>query len=60
MEAELDEIQDIHTSGKGIFSIIPFLNYGTLSIETAASNLSIRFDYAPDPNAIKIYIFSVK
>lgn len=59
-EAELHEIQDIHTKTKGIFSFIPFLDYGNLRIETAASRLSIDFQFAPDPNAIKLFIFSVK
>lgn len=59
-EAELEEIQDIHTKTKGIFSFIPFLNYGALRIETAASRLSVDFHFAPDPNAIKLFIFSVK
>lgn len=59
-EAELHDIQDIHLIEKGVFSIIPFLDYGTLSIATAANEVSVVFEYAPDPDGIKRFIFSVK
>lgn len=59
-EAELHDIQDIHIVEKGLLSFIPFLDYGTVTIATAASEVSVRFDYAPHPNEIKRFIFSVK
>ncbi|MFA7278180.1 MAG: hypothetical protein WC101_04335 [Candidatus Gracilibacteria bacterium] len=59
-EAEIHDIQDIHIVDKGILSAIPFLNYGTLTIATAASEISVRFTSAPDPDQIKRFIFSVK
>lgn len=59
-EAEIEVIQDIHIVEKGIFSFIPFLDYGTLAIATSASRVSIHFAYAPDPNGIKRFIFSLK
>jgi len=60
MEAEIEVIQDIHIIGKGIFSFIPFLDYGTLAIATSSSKVSIRFDNAPNPHEIKRFIFSFK
>lgn len=60
MEAELEAIQDIHIVEKGIFSFLPFLDYGTLTIATAASEVSVRFEKAPDPDEIKRFIFSLK
>lgn len=59
-EAELKDIQDIHIRAKGILSFIPFLNYGTLTIATAASEVCVRFEYAPDPDAVKRFIFTVR
>ena len=59
-EAELHDIQDIHIVEKGLLSFIPFLDYGSLTIATAASEVSVRFDYAPDPDEIKRFIFSEK
>ena len=60
MEAEIEVIQDIHIIGKGIFSFIPFLDYGTLAIATSSSKVSIHFDNAPSPHEIKRFIFSFK
>lgn len=60
MEAEIEVIQDIHVIGKGIFSFIPFLNYGTLAIATSSSKVSIHFENAPNPHEIKRFIFSFK
>lgn len=59
-EAELKDIQDIHVRGKGILAFIPFLNYGTLTIATAASEVCVRFEYAPGPDTIKRFIFATK
>ncbi len=60
MEAEIEVIQDIHIIGKGIFSFIPFLDYGTLAIATSSSKVSVHFNHAPNPNEIKRFIFSFK
>ncbi len=59
-EAEIEVIQDIHIVEKGIFSFIPFLDYGTLAIATSASKVSVHFEKAPHPNVIKRFIFSLK
>ncbi len=58
-DAELKDIQDITIKDKGVLAFIPFLNYGTLTIETSASKLSVHFDLAPNPDKIKRFIFSV-
>ncbi len=58
-DAELKDIQDITIMDKGVLAFVPFLNYGTLTIETSASKLSVHFDLAPNPDAIKRFIFSV-
>lgn len=59
-EAELEAIQDIHIVEKGILSFLPFLDYGTLTIATAASEVSVCFQKAPNPDEIKRFIFSLK
>jgi hypothetical protein len=59
-EAELKDIQDVHVRGKGIFSFIPFLDYGTITIATAASEVCVRFELAPGPDRIKRFIFATK
>lgn len=58
-DAELKDIQDITIKNKGIFAFVPFLDYGTLTVETSASKLSVHFDIAPHPDQIKRFIFSV-
>ena len=57
-EAELRDIQDISTQEKGIFSYLKILDYGVITVETAASHSSIVFNYAPDPEGIKHFIYS--
>lgn len=59
-EAELHDIQDIHIRNRGILSFIPFLNYGSVTISTASSDVTVYFDKAPDPSSIKRFIFSLK
>ena len=59
-ETELKDIQDIRIAEKGVLSFIPFLNYGSLSILTAAAKVSVYFTQAPAPDRIKRFIFSVK
>jgi hypothetical protein len=59
-EAELQDIQDIETQEKGILSFLKFLDYGLFEIQTAASRVSIIFRDAPDPEAVKAFIFRVK
>ncbi|MEK7673302.1 MAG: PH domain-containing protein [Patescibacteria group bacterium] len=59
-EAFWEEIQDIHTKEKGVFSYFKFLDYGMIAIQTAATFGRIEFDYAPDPEGIRQFIFHVR
>jgi hypothetical protein len=58
-EAELKEIQDITSIEKGIYSIIPALDYGTLEIKTSSNKTTIIFEEAPNPNGIKKIIQTI-
>lgn len=55
-EVELVDIQDINTLEKGILSGLRILDYGSISIETAASKTSITFTNCPDPEKTKHFI----
>lgn len=59
-EAELAQLQDIRTEEKGVLAIIPFLDYGSVTVETAASLRLLTFEYAPDPESIRHFIFEIK
>jgi uncharacterized membrane protein YdbT with pleckstrin-like domain len=56
-EAELNDIQDVGTVETGILSAIPFFDFGTFTLETASKNTTIVFRDAPDPEAIKHFIY---
>lgn len=56
-EAEIEDIQDIKTLEAGILSALPFFNYGTISVETSSSKISIIFPEAPNPDAIKDLLY---
>ena len=56
-EAEIEDIQDIKTLESGVLSSLPFFNYGTISVETASSKISIVFPDAPNPDAIKDLLY---
>lgn len=56
-EAEIVDIQDIKTVDSGILSSIPLFNYGTLTIETSSSKISIVFTEAPNPDEIKDLLY---
>lgn len=59
-EALLDDIQDIQTKEKGIFSYFWILDYGFLRIETASSHTTIEFADAPDPEGVRHFIYQAK
>ena len=52
-ETELKDIQDITSREKGIFSILPFFDYGTIEIKTSSNKTTIVFTEARNPNGIK-------
>ena len=58
--AEHEDIQEIWTKEKGIFSAVPILDYGLFRLETASKNMAILFEDAPDPEGIKKYIYDLK
>lgn len=57
-EAEIRDIQDIETREKGILSYFRIFDYGEVTIQTAASRVSLRFVNAPDPEGIKHFILT--
>lgn len=56
-EAELVDIQDIETREKGIISLLPALDFGDFTLETASTHTTIHFPAAPDPEGIKHFIY---
>lgn len=59
-EAELNDIQEISTKEKGIFSALYFFDFGIFRLETASTKTTIMFEDAPDPEGIKHFIYAVK
>ena len=59
-EALLDDIQDIATKEKGIFSYFWIFDYGSVRVETASSHTIIEFINAPDPEGIRYFIYKAK
>lgn len=59
-EALLDDIQDIKTQERGILAHFRIFDYGTVKMDTASSHVTILFTEAPDPEAIRQYIYHVK
>ena len=56
----VQDIQDIASREKGILSYLKIFDYGMLRIETAASNITITFENAPDPEGIRQFIFHLR
>lgn len=59
-EAELNDIQEIYTKEKGIFSAFYVFDYGIFRLETASTHTTILFEQAPDPEGIKQFIYTIK
>lgn len=59
-EAFLNDIQDIQTQEKGIFSYFWFFDYGTFTLDTASSRVTLVFDNAPDPESIRQFVYKIK
>lgn len=55
-EALLHDIQDISSKEKGILSKLYLFDYGQIRLETAASQATIIFTEAPDPEGIKDFL----
>lgn len=59
-DAKIADIQDIRTLERGILAKIPFLDYGMIEIKTASNRTVIEFPEAPDPEAIRKYIYKIQ
>lgn len=59
-EAFLNDIQDIQSHENGLFSYFWIFDYGYIIIETASAHTTIEFLQAPDPEAIRQFIYHVK
>ncbi|OGJ41961.1 hypothetical protein A3B60_00320 [Candidatus Peregrinibacteria bacterium RIFCSPLOWO2_01_FULL_39_12] len=59
-EAFLNDIQDIQSYERGIFSYFWVFDYGRIIIETASSHTTILFSDAPDPEGIRQIIYHLR
>jgi len=59
-QAFIGDVQDIVTHEKGLLSYLRIFDYGMIRMETSASNVTILFDNAPDPEGIRQYIFHIR
>jgi len=59
-ETFLEDIQDITTKENGILSYLWIFDYGLINIETPASDVTIVFENAPDPENIRQLIFHTR
>lgn len=59
-EALLDDIQDIQTKEKGLLSYFYIFDYGTFTLETASSHVTLKFPDAPDPEGIRRYVYHIR
>ena len=56
----IQAIQDICTHELGILSYFRIFDYGSVIIETAASDITLVFDNAPDPEGIRQFIYHIR
>ena len=59
-EAFLHDIQDIQTKENGIFASFNIFDYGTFTLKTAASKVTLVFLDAPDPEGIRNFVYNFK
>ena len=59
-EAMLSDIQDIQTREQGMISYFKFFDYGTFTLETAATKITMTFEQASDPEGIRQYIYHIR
>lgn len=57
-ELHLKDIQNVSTSELGILSKIPLFKFGTLEVESAASQTSVIFKHCADPITVKHLILA--
>ncbi|MEK7546078.1 MAG: PH domain-containing protein [Patescibacteria group bacterium] len=50
-ELDLTRVQDVHSEIKGIIPTL--LNYGTVDVQTAASEENFHFEQVPDPHKVR-------
>lgn len=58
-ETELKDVQDITSIERGVFAILPVLDYGRIEIKTSSNKTTIIFEEAPNPNGIKKFLQSI-
>jgi hypothetical protein len=56
----MSDIQDITTVEHGLFSAIPFFDYGSFKLDTASAKTILLFNQAPDPEGIKHFIYHLQ
>jgi len=56
----IQDIQDICTHEHGILSYLRIFDFGEIRIETAASDVTLVFKDAPDPEGIRQFIYHIR
>lgn len=59
VQAMLDDIQNIESDENGFLSMFKIFDFGLFLVETASTKTIIRFDDAPDPEAIKFFLVNL-
>jgi hypothetical protein len=59
-EAEICDIQEITTVEQGLFSAIPFFDFGMIRLHTVSAKTVLIFNDAPDPEGIKHFIYHLE
>lgn len=59
IQAMLDDIQNIESEENGFLSKLPIFDFGLFLVETASTKTIIKFDDAPDPEAIKYFLINL-
>ncbi len=59
-EVMFGEISDIQTAEKGIWAALKVFDYGTITVNTPSSYVTLVFFDAPDPEGMRKFIYHVK
>jgi hypothetical protein len=59
-EARLEDIQDVLTQENGILAHFRIFDYGTLTIDTSSSFVTLEFKDAPDPEGMRRFIYHIR
>ncbi len=58
--AFLEDIQDVKTDEKGLLAYFKFFDYGTMTVDTPSSYITLIFEDAPNPEGIRQFVYHVK